>query len=124
MSFEMELLPEARLARVTARGRIDFETSVAAMRELASRPGYEPGFGVLADFRGVRYAPSLSDLRGFLAAFKEIRASYQGRLALVVEGALHTALARTACALGRIVHFEMRCFHDPELAGGWLRAAQ
>jgi hypothetical protein len=124
MSFEMELLPEARLARVTARGRIDFDTSIAAMRELASRPGYQPRFGVLADFRGVSYSPSLSDLRGFLAAFKEIRSSYQGRLALVVDGKLHTALAKTACALGRLVRFEMRCFHDPELAGAWLGTAQ
>lgn len=120
MPFQMQVEPELELARVTARGTITFDTSIAAMRELAAREDFRPSFRVLADFRGVRYTPSLSDLNGFLGAFKDIRAAYQNRLAIVVQGAVHRTLGVTACALGRLVRFEMRCFGDVARAEAWL----
>jgi len=116
----MEVMPGLELALITARGRIDFDSSIGAMRELARRPDFTPSFRVVADFRGVKYTPSFSDLRGFLSAFKEIRAAYQNRLALVVEGRVHMMLGRAACALGRLVRFEMRCFYELEPARAWV----
>jgi hypothetical protein len=120
MPFQMQVLPEAELARVEARGVIGFESSIDAMRELAAREDFRPTFRVLADFRGVKYTPSFADLSGFLSAFKEIRAAYQNRLAVVVQGAVHRALGVTACGLGRLVRFQMRCFSDLGKAEAWL----
>lgn len=120
MPFEIQVFPDDELALVKARGKIGFDSSVGAMRELARRPDFSPSFRVLADFRGVQYNPSLSDLWGFLGAFKEIRAAYQNRLGLVVQGRVHMTLGRAACALGRMVNFEMRCFGDPAEARTWV----
>jgi len=123
MPFQMQVLPEHKLVLVTARGKINFDSSVGAMRELAQRPDFSSSFSVLADFRGVKYTPSFSDLWRFFGAFKEIRAAYQNRLGLVVQGRVHMTLGRAACALGRLVNFEMRCFGDPTEARVWVDEA-
>jgi hypothetical protein len=120
MPYTHEIDPGERIANVVARGAIDFDESVAALRALADDPAFRPEHRVLADFRGVTYTPSLRDLQGFLAAFKLVRRAFQGRTALVVSGWLHLSLARTACALASLVRFEMSAFDDPARARVWL----
>jgi hypothetical protein len=120
MPFTYEIDAASRLVRVEARGTIDFDTCVATLRALASDPSFLPEHRVLADFRGVKYTPSLRDLYGFLDAFKLVRAAFQNRTALLVSGWLHKSLAKTACSLGRLVRFEMAAFGEPDAARAWL----
>jgi len=83
MPFQMQVLPEHKLVLVTARGKINFDSSVGAMRELAQRPDFSSSFSVLADFRGVKYTPSFSDLWRFDSLGRSRRSALPTRIVWV-----------------------------------------
>jgi hypothetical protein len=120
MPFSYEIRADEQLEWVTARGKIDFQSCIAALNELAGHPEHRPYFKIIADFRGVKYTPSLGDLRGFASAAKQMRAAYQNRIALIVNPGLHYALGRTACALGKLIRFAMCTFKEEAKARRWV----
>ncbi len=120
MAFEFALSDRDRRIQVTARGQVDFRESLAAGVALTKRPDFQPHYGVLVDLREIEFAPKTPEIEHFgrdLARFKE---SFQGRIAVVVEGQLMFGLARMTCSVADASGFPMRPFTDLEEACAWL----
>ncbi len=120
MPFHYEVLADQELLRVLARGRVDFDDCLAVLRRVTADQRFLPQYRVLADFRGVKYTPSIRDLHGFVEPVRVVRQAFQGRTALVVTGWVHLGLARVACSLGRLLSLEMSAFDDLARAHQWL----
>ena len=120
MAFEFALSARDRRIHVTAHGSIDFPESLAAGDTLTQRPDFRPDFGVYVDLRGIHFLPSAIEIERFGRALARFKESFQGRIAVLVEGTLMFGLARMCCSVAEANGFPMRPFTDPEAAGAWL----
>ena len=120
MAFEYALSERDRRIQVTARAPIDFRESLAAGVTLIMRPDFQPQYGVLVDLREIEFSPSAPEIEHFGRALGRFKKSFQGRIALLVEGRLMFGLARMTCSVAEANGFPMRPFTDLEEACAWL----
>src|SRR4029453_2746027 len=97
MPYTITIDPGRRLALVVGSGPNDLASSLAAMEDLASRPDFLPGYGMLCDFRLNEYTPGASDASALAHAYSE---RFKGRpMAIVVSGLLHYGVANMITTL-------------------------
>lgn len=120
MSLEWDADGKDGVVRLTARGRVGLRDVADALGGMRSVPGLEAGLLLLADLRGMTYAPSPEDLR-WLKELKGMIAARARRVALVATGAANLGLARLVCAYARAEGMEVEAFADAAPALAWLR---
>lgn len=119
MSLELEVDTKKGFVRLTARGRVGLGEVAEALGRMRSTPGFESGLLLLADLRGMAYAPSPEDLRRLKELKGEI-AKRARRVALVATGAANLGLARLVSAYARSEGMEVEAFMDAAHALAWL----
>jgi hypothetical protein len=121
MPYSITLDPKRRRALVLGAGANDLASTLAAMNELAARPDFAPGFGILCDFRANEYTPGTVD-SGKLA--DALTARFAGRaMAIVVSGLLQYGVANVITTIVRLRGNPVAAFRDLPEAEGWLDEA-
>ncbi len=120
MACEFAFRDRDRRIQVTARGQVDFRESLAAGVALTKRPDFQPDYNVLVDVREIEFSPSAPEIEDFGRALARFKESFQGRIAVLVEGLLMFGLARMTCSVAEANGFPMRPFTDLEEACAWL----
>ncbi len=120
MSLAYEISRDNRRAKVTGRGRGGFDELVATMNTVAADPGFSSDFDIIADFRDLKYTPSLRELRALSSAFAETRSLFIGRVGFVVRDRLQLRLGRFAAMLAKLLSFEIATFESVYDASSWL----
>lgn len=120
MQVDFDISDARRLAAVRARGRGSFDEFIESMNRLTEQPSFSPEFDVLADFREVEYLPSLTELKAFAEVWGKVRASFRGRLGMVVRNRRQLKLGRFAAFFASLLHFELAVFTSEHEAFAWL----
>ena len=121
MAYAITIDPARRLAIVVGTPPNDLTSSLAAMEELASRPGFLPGYGILCDFRENDYAPGVSDAPTLAESYSE---KFRGRpMAVVVSSLLHYGIANMITTLIQLRGSPVAAFRDIDEAAAWLEAS-
>jgi hypothetical protein len=122
MPYSIDIRPAERRAVVRGQGSADVAGTVALMRELAARPAFEPGFGVLIDVRDLAYVASFDDLIALRDVFGELRESFRGPIAVVVSDLLRYGITRSISGLTGMIGVRIEPFRDEAAAEAWLTA--
>lgn len=120
MPYKITVDTERRMAIVVGSAPNDLASSLAAMEELASRPDYGAGFGMLCDFRENDYTPGLADSRELAEAHV---ARFSGHpMAVVVKGLLHYGVANMITTLINLRGIQVAVFRELAEAETWLES--
>lgn len=99
----------------------DLESSLAAMSELAARPDFLPGYGMLCDFRENDYTPGVADAPKLAEAYSE---KFRGRpMAIVVSSLLHYGIANMITTLIQLRGSPVAAFRDIDEAAAWIESS-
>jgi hypothetical protein len=121
MPYVITVDPARRRAHVLGTGPNDLASSLAAMNELAGRPDFLPGFGMLCDFRENAYTPDASDAGKLAEAYSS---RFRGRpMVVVVTGLLHYGVANMITTVIRLRGSPVAAFRDLAEAEAWLEEA-
>jgi hypothetical protein len=121
MPYSIRMDPARRRAVVFGSGANDLSSSLAAMAELAAHADFEPGFGILCDFRESDYAPATGESQRLADGYT---ARFAGRpMALVVSGLLHYGIANMITTIVRLRGNPVAAFRDVPEAEAWLDEA-
>ena len=120
MALEFAVSDRDRRIQVTASGPIDFRESVEAGIALSQRPDFHSQYAVLVDAREVDFTPSATEIEHFGRALARFKESFQGRIAVLVDGTLMFGIARMICSVSEANGFPMRPFVDLDEASAWL----
>ena len=124
MSYEIQFEPWAERVRVLGSGLSHYEETAEAIRDLAADPRYLRGYGVILDARDLDYVPSLEDAKRYAELFRGLRSSFQGGIAVVVEGTARYGVAQMIATLLENRGVTMAAFRDPAAAEAWLAESQ
>jgi hypothetical protein len=118
MPYSITMDALRRRATILGSGPNDLASSIAAMDELAARPDFAPGFGILCDFRENEYTPGTVDSQKLADAYT---ARFAGRpMAVVVAGLLHYGIANMITTIVRLRGNPVAAFRDVPEAEAWL----
>jgi hypothetical protein len=119
-SYEID--PTQRLARLTARGRVDVREMTRTAIAMVEDPAFAPGTDQLVDLSAVTGSDGVfRNLRALASRGPDFRDRLEGgRLAIVAPGDLVFGLARLYVAAGRDLPVEARVFREAEAARRWL----
>ena len=118
MPYSITIDLERRRAVVLGAGANDFASSAAWMGELAARPDFAPGFGILCDFQENAYTPGTIESWRLADAYT---APLTGRpTAVVVSGLLHYGVANMITTVVRLRGNPVAAFRDLGEAEAWL----
>ena len=121
MPYSINVDRVRKRAVVLGWGANDLASSLAAMAELASHADFEPGFGILCDFRESDYAPATNESQKLADSYT---ARFAGRpMALVVSGLLHYGIANMITTIVRLRGNPVAAFRDIPEAEAWLDEA-
>ena len=120
MPYEIAIDPAARIVRVLATGPSDVVETREAMERVASAPGYEPDFGILADARTHQYVASFPDLLQLRDAFEQMRERFQGPIAVVLGDPLRYGATRGLAGMTDLFGIRLRAFREMDAASAWL----
>lgn len=115
--------PERQLAVVTVRGEASVADQIQILTELIEDPAFEPNFGVIADYRELAFDPSPRHMKALAGAYRKVRRSLRGRVAIVVGSKAHLALGRVASPMARLAGLSMKVVDSLEAAHEWIGAA-
>jgi hypothetical protein len=121
MPFAYKVVPEQRVAYVTAQGPIDMRAAVEAMGELGRQPDFDPSFGVVIDLREMNYRPSLGELRVIAWALAHERFALPKRVAVVLSETVKRTRARVYDRFGRMAGLGLKLFPNMPEADAWAR---
>jgi hypothetical protein len=123
MPYTYTIHPSERYAVLIAEGECDLDQTIVAMTGIARDPRFGPGFGVLADARGIDYAPRSDETRRLatLAAQRDLMLNHP--IAIVASGDLNYGIGRMFSALVALQGGTAEVFRDLDGARSWLRKA-
>jgi hypothetical protein len=124
MPYQIRFEPWAERVRVLGSGPSDYEETAAAIRGLAADPRYPRGYGVIVDTRDLDYVPSLEDANCYAELFRELKSTFGGGIAVVVEGMARYGVAQMIATLLENRGIRMAAFKDPVAAESWLAQSQ
>lgn len=124
MPFELKVTPGESLARIHARGKEDFPSTLAAMREMANDPRLQPGMGILLDARELDYLATPPEVSNFAAPDALPAMFGKNRLAILVRRGAQFGVARVFAAKAEAAGAVVEVFAEEEIALAWLRRAR
>ncbi len=124
METQYTILPAKQLIVVDAEGRLDREASKAAIRRLASDPGYSEQYRIIVDVRDAECAMSMFDIAELAAymAWPDPALPTRKRIAVVAtkDGLPDLVSFLETCARNR--GLRVRAFESMESAEAWIRS--
>ena len=120
MPYDISIDPAARRVTVRAHGTSDLAATLAQMRALAADPLYAPDFAMLVDANGLDYVPSFAETLRLRDAFEELRQSYKGPIAIVLDDTLRYGVTRTLAGMTSLFGVRLQAFRDFPSARAWL----
>jgi general stress protein 26 len=105
---------------VTAKGAGTFDDFLGAMNRMTADPAFSPDFDVIADFREMRYTPSIKEIQRFASVFEKVQKSFPKRVGIVVADKVQLRLGRFASLIAKVLHFDISVFEEPSAAFAWL----
>ena len=120
MSFQYEIDPARKLARVRPIRTPNITSSLDAIRAIVSDPAFGPDFGVLCDFREIRYTPSTSDILIFGRFLVVPNRAKNHRIALVLDSSFRVEQTRLLANVAEAWGGSISVFSDVEAAERWL----
>ena len=124
MPYRIEFEPWAERVRVLGSGESHYEETTEAIRGLAADPRYLPGYGVIVDARDLAYVPTLEDAKRYAELFRGLKSSFEGGIAVIVEGTMRYGVAQMIATLLENRGVTMAAFRDPAAAEAWLSESQ
>ena len=123
MPYSYTIHPSESHALLIAEGECDLDQTIVAMTALAGDPAFQPEFGVLADVRGIDYAPGAEETRRLatVAAQRDLLLNHP--IAIVASGDLNYGIGRMFSALVALQGGTAEVFRDMDGARAWLRRA-
>ena len=119
--FELKLAPGENLARIRGWGKDDFQSTLAAMRDMANDPRLQPGLGVLMDARELDYLATPPEVSNFAAPDAMPAFFAKHRLAIVVRRGAQFGVARVFAAKAEAAGAAVEVFVEEAVALAWLR---
>lgn len=120
MAYDVSIDPAARHVTIRAHGSSDLDEALAQMRSLAADPLYAPDFSMLVDANDLAYTPSFADTLRLRDAFEELRASYRGPIAIVLDDTLRYGVTRSLAGMTALFGVRLQAFRDFPAARAWL----
>lgn len=122
MAFSFNVVPEERIAYVTASGMIDVRSAVRAFGELADQPEFEPEFGIVVDLRDVAQMPeTLSELRVLAWTLQHDREKVGRRIAVVFSQDRDNDSAERMSVFNDLSSAGLATFDDVPSAAAWAQ---
>jgi hypothetical protein len=118
--YEISIDPAARRVNARAHGDSDFEETLAIMRSLAEDPRYAPDFAILVDAMEFAYVPDFADTIRLRNAFEELKQSYRGPIAVVLDDAVRYGVTRALSGMTALFGLRLQAFRDFPSARAWL----
>ncbi len=112
--------PETKLAFVTIEGQATVADQARLLGELVADPAFEPDFGVIADYRELAFDPSPQHLRELASAYRKVRRSLRGPVAIVVASKAHLTMGRMASPMARLFGLRMAVVDSMAAARSWV----
>jgi len=123
MPFSYRILPEDRLAYVTASGPVDLRATLETMGRVAKDPRFEPDYRVVVDAREMQYTPSFGELRVLAWALGHERQAYKNRVAVVRPASAVQAREDVYTRLSKLTGVALGLFRDRDAALAWVRGS-
>jgi hypothetical protein len=123
MTITYSIDTTAGLVRLRYHENPTFSEWEATMLAVLDDPDFRPGFGILADRRGVP-APSSDYVRSTLDFSRAHPALSYSRFAIVVDGLAAFGMGRMGQILGDDLPGPISVFNGPVEAEEWLRQGQ
>lgn len=120
MPYDVSIDPAARRVTIHAHGTSDLVGTIAQMRALAADPLYAPDFAIVVDANELDYVPSFADTLRLRDAFEELRASYKGPIAVVMDDTLRYGVTRALAGMTSLFGVRLQAFRDFPAARAWL----
>jgi hypothetical protein len=120
MSFQYEIDPARKLARVRPVKIPNIASSLDAIRAIASDPAFGSDFGVLFDFRHIHFAPSMPEILIFGRFLVAPGQTNNHKLALVLDPSFHAEQVRLLENVAQTWGGNILVFSDVEEAERWL----
>jgi hypothetical protein len=124
MPYQIQFEPWAERVRVLGSGPSHYEETEKAIRGLAADPRHLSGYGMIVDTRGLDYVPSLEEAKRYAELFRELKVSFAGGIAVVVEGTARYGVAQMIATLLELRGVKMAAFRDVAAAEAWLAESQ
>ena len=124
MSYAYVLDPAHHRVNIRVEGDAGFESSLALLDRIVADSAHAPQDSVLADARSTHAASSGEEIRGFALAFRRVRHSFRGPIAIVVTGIALLGVGRVLGSLLDLGGLRVAVFPGLEEAEAWLRTQQ
>lgn len=124
MPYRYTIDREARLVTVVGEGLGGLAETEALMRALSAELTPLPDYRILVDALALDYTPTLAEAQQIRTILHDLRDSYRGRIAVVVEGAVRFGVTRMVSSLVESSGIHMEAFRDLESARAWLAEAR
>jgi Ni,Fe-hydrogenase I small subunit len=122
MPYRYTIDSDARLVTVVGEGLADLGVTGTFMRTLLADREYRPDLDLLVDARTLDYTPTLHEAQEIRTMLHDVRESYRGRIAVVVDGTVRFGMARMVSTLVEPSGIRMEAFRDLATARAWLSA--
>ncbi len=121
MSIQVEIDPHNRLVRAWLIDDFDFDLIISAINDSVNHPGFERGFNVISDHRGLRNYIAARDMK--------FMSQHLAKLSHVMAGAKWAVVTGSPISMGQIeilklylksVPIELSLFEDMREAENWV----
>jgi len=118
-NFEYEFNTKDSICIVKGVGEINLKESIAAMIYVANHKDFRQNFKIVVDNTGMIYHPSFNDLLGIVSMLKQLKSSFQNKIAIVTQPKMSvvTKLVEVYCELADM---KVKSFTKVEKALLWI----
>ncbi len=120
MPYEYTIDPAARRVLIRAFGASNYAEVRRTVDALIVEPRYDPAFAILMDGRELEYLASYEDALKFRDMLSLLKASFQGPIAVVVQGMARYGVSRMIAAMADLVGVRVEAFLTIADAEVWL----
>ena len=120
MPYDISIHPPLRRVVVRAYGPSSFEEARASADKLIADPLFDPTYAILVDGRELEYLASYHDAIQFRDMFERMKNSFQGPIAVVVQGMARYGVSRMIAMMADLVGVRMEAFMALPEAEEWL----
>src|SRR5262245_26341618 len=99
MPYRYTIDREARLVTVVGDGLGGLAETESLLRAVSADIAHHSEFDALVDARALDYTPTLAEAQQIRTILHDLRDSYRGRIAVVVDGAVRFGVTRMVSSL-------------------------
>jgi len=124
VAFRFDISKDDRIATITVKGPVDLRACVRALGEFVNHPHFDADQRVVVDLREMAEFPaSLSEMRVLAWTLERERASFRGKVAIVLPQDTYAPRLDRLERLNSLGNFSLAAFPDISEAEHWVLAA-